>query len=98
MVGVSSVSMIGPAMSKMVTYDVLQRQGHLPKVSQIDADEIPHTVSGNRVSSDFRPLQRRLGVSGGGSGGASKAQPRDVVSAASEEPKTILRRGVKNSG
>ncbi len=89
--------MIGPAMGKMVTYDVLQRQGHLPKVSQIDADEIPHTVSGNRVSSDFRPLQRRLGVSGGG-GKASKAQPRNVVSARGEGPKRILRRGVKNSG
>lgn len=91
------MSMIGPAMGKMVTYDVLQKQGHLPKVSQIDADEIPHTVSGNRVNLDFRPLQRRLGVSGGG-GAASKAQPRNVVSARSEEPKTILRRGVKNSG
>jgi len=34
----------------------------------------------------------------GGGGKASKAQPRNVVSARSEEPKTILRRGVKNSG
>jgi|TARA_R100000458_G_C8137324_1_gene149890 hypothetical protein len=34
----------------------------------------------------------------GGGGAASKSQPRNVVSARSEEPKTILRRGVKNSG
>jgi hypothetical protein len=56
--------MFGSALSKMVTYDVLQKQGHIPKVAQIDASDIPHTISGNTVSSDFRPLQRQLGVTG----------------------------------
>jgi hypothetical protein len=47
-----------------------------------------------------RPLIKRANARSKQSlgGGASKAQPRNVVSAASEEPKTILRRGVKKSG
>lgn len=33
----------------------------------------------------------------GGGGKESKAQPRDVVSARSDEPETILRQGVKSN-
>jgi hypothetical protein len=58
------MSMFGSSISKMVTYDVLQKQGRIPKVAQINASDIPHTISGNTVSSDFRPLQRQLGVTG----------------------------------
>ncbi len=64
--------MFGPAISKMVTYDILEKQGHIPKVANIDASDIPHTISGNTVTSDFRPLQRRLGVTGDN----AKSQPQ----------------------
>jgi len=88
--------MFGSAISKMVTYDVLQKQGHIPKVAQIDASDIPHTTSGNTVSSDFRPLQRQLGATGNSAepqaqpAARKTARPTNKIAAKPRSPRMLL--------